>query len=89
MVPESALMSSKGQRMLYLVGTGDKAERVSAVVGAQLQGMREIVSIQAEGSDAVRPLTADDRVIVRGLQRVRSGEPVVPESEQPAGNAQP
>ncbi|MBL8817495.1 MAG: efflux RND transporter periplasmic adaptor subunit [Planctomyces sp.] len=89
MVPESALMSSKGQRMLYLVGAGDKAERVFAVVGAQLQGMREIVSIQAEGSEAVRQLTADDRVIVRGLQRVRTGEPVVPETEQPAGDAQP
>ncbi len=73
MVPESALGSDQGSRFLFVVSGEKKAVRLSANVGLQDGDMREIVAVKASGDSAWRPLSADEQVIVRGIQRVRSG----------------
>ena len=47
--------------------------RLSAEVGLLDGDLREIVAVKAAGESASRPLNADEQVIVRGIQRVRSG----------------
>ena len=73
MVPESALGSDQGSRYLFIVNAENKAMRLSAEVGLLDGNLREIVAVKAAGESASRPLNADEQVIVRGIQRVRSG----------------
>ena len=73
LVPESALGSDQGTRYLFLVGANNQAIRWNVQAGLQLGEKREIQTIARPGSRDTRALTAEDRVIVRGLQRVRSG----------------
>lgn len=76
MIPESALGSDQGTRFLFVVGDDKKAVRLNAQVGLQQGELREILSVQVPGIKETRPLQSSDRVIVRGLQRVRSGAEV-------------
>ena len=73
MVPEAALGSDQGSRYLFVVNSEKKAVRMSAEVGLLDGDLREIVSVKAAGESASRPLNTDEQVIVRGIQRVRSG----------------
>ncbi len=80
MIPESALGSDQGTRYLFVVGDDKKALRMNAQVGLQQGELREILSVQLPGNKETRSLQSSDRVIVRGLQRVRSGaEVAIPE----------
>jgi len=76
MVPESALGSDQGTRYLFVVGEDNKATRLNVQAGLQQGDLREILSVQIPGKTESRSLQTTDRVIVRGLQRVRSGAEV-------------
>ena len=76
MVPESALGSDQGTRYLFVVSDGNKAARLNIQAGLQQDDLREILSVQIPGTSERRSLQTSDRVIVRGLQRVRSGAEV-------------
>lgn len=78
LVPDSAFGSDQGIRHLYLVGADNKAVRYDAATGAQEGDLRVVESVDAPGEGKPRPLTAGDRVIVSGIQRVRPGMPVDP-----------
>jgi RND family efflux transporter MFP subunit len=73
LVPESALGSDQGNRFLMLVDANNKVQRWNVRVGLQQGELREIRDAFLPGDAQVRSLTPADRVIVRGLQRVRSG----------------
>jgi RND family efflux transporter MFP subunit len=73
LVPEAALGSDQGSRFLFVVNKDKKAVRLSAEVGLLDGDMREVVSVRASGGTESRLLAADEQVIVRGIQRVRSG----------------
>ncbi len=73
MVPEAALGSDQGSRFLFVVNKDKKAVRLNAEVGLLDGDMREIVSVKASGESESRPLQADEQIVVRGIQRVRSG----------------
>jgi len=64
--------SNQDRKILWLVGPDDVATAREVVVG---QKLGRWAAVQA--TDATRPLTAADRVVVRGLQRCREGKPVV------------
>jgi RND family efflux transporter MFP subunit len=69
LVPEEALGSDQGQRYVYVVDDANKAAyRRVRIEGRAVKGRR----IVTEG------LTANDRVIISGLQRVRPGQEVKP-----------
>ncbi len=80
MVPESALGSEQGSRFLFVVNSENKAVRLNAEVGLQDGELREILHVQAAGEEDHRSLKADENVIVRGIQRVRSGAEVAPQT---------
>lgn len=73
LVPESALGSDQGTRYLFVVGEDGRAVRLNVEPGLQRAEQREIRAVWAPGKTERRALTSTDRVIVRGLQRVRSG----------------
>jgi RND family efflux transporter MFP subunit len=72
-VPEIAIGSNQDRKILWIVGPDDVATAREVAVG---QKLGRWIAVQA--TDATRPLTAADRVVVRGLQRCREGKPVVP-----------
>lgn len=76
LVPESALASEQGQRYVYIVDEQQTARRLDIEPGLQLNGLREISRAWTPGSSDNRGLLLTDRVIVKGLQRVRNGAAV-------------
>jgi multidrug efflux system membrane fusion protein len=78
-VPESALGLDQGNRYLYLVDDKNTAVRLDVEQGSLENGRREIVGVKGSGDANFRPLRPDERVIVKGLQRVRPGMTVDPQ----------
>lgn len=76
LVPESALASEQGQRYLFVVDESKAAVRLNIEAGLQVGNQREIRRAWIPGRPENRGLQVTDRVIVRGLQRVRAGAEV-------------
>lgn len=74
LIPERALATDQSVRFVYVVTDEKKAERRNVELGGQRGEWRIVKS----------GLLAGDRVIVKGLQRVRSGQQVEAESESSA-----
>jgi RND family efflux transporter MFP subunit len=80
LVSEAALGTDQGQKFVYVVGSNDKVEYRRVKVGSLHDGLRVVES----------GLSAGDRVVVSGLQRVRPGVTVRPEvREMPANGPGP
>lgn len=69
LVPETAVITDQGQKVVYLVTADNKVEARVVKLGPTARGLRVV----AEG------LKPDDRVVIRGMQRVRPGVPVEPQ----------
>ncbi len=77
MIPEEALGTDQGRKFLYVVDDKNIAQYRPVTVGSAYgDGLRVVT----EG------LTAGERVVVNGLQRVKPGAPVTP-TPQPAKGA--
>jgi RND family efflux transporter MFP subunit len=73
-IPEEALGTDQGRKFLYVIDDQNIAQYRSVTVGSAFgEGLRVVT----EG------LTAGERVVVNGLQRVKPGAPVTP-TPQPA-----
>jgi RND family efflux transporter MFP subunit len=72
LVPEQALATDQSIKFVYVVGSDGMAERRSVELGEQRGEMRIVIS----------GLTAGERVIVKGLQRVKPGQKVEAELAQ-------
>jgi multidrug efflux system membrane fusion protein len=72
-VPEVAVGSNQDRKILWVVGPDDVVSAREVTVGQKLGSWIAVVA-----SDASRPLTTADRIVVRGLQRCREGKPVSP-----------
>lgn len=68
LVTDRAIESDQGQKVVYVVGDKDVAEKRIVKLGRLHDGLREIES-------GVKP---GERIVVDGLQRVRPGAPVAP-----------
>lgn len=73
LVPERALATDQNIRFVYVVGEDGTAERRNVELGEQRGDLRVVKS----------GLAAGDRVIVKGLQRVRPGQKVEWDAEAP------
>jgi multidrug efflux system membrane fusion protein len=69
LVSERAVGTDQNKKYVMVVGANDKAEYREVMLGASVQGLRIITS----------GLTAGERIVVNGLQRVRPGATVKPE----------
>lgn len=65
-VPEEALISRQQQHFLFVVGEGGTVEQREVELGLRRRGVAEVLVGLAEG----------ERVITRGIQRVRPGQKV-------------
>jgi RND family efflux transporter MFP subunit len=77
LIPERALATDQDIRFVFVVGADGTAERRNVTLGPARGDMR----IVTDG------LAAGDRVIVKGLQRVRPGQKVEAEPESTAATA--
>jgi RND family efflux transporter MFP subunit len=74
LVPERALGSDQGQKFLYVVSDSDEATQRQVKVGSLHDGLRVVT----------QGLEPGEKIIVSGLQRVRSGMRVDPKMTEPA-----
>jgi hypothetical protein len=72
-VPEAAVGSNQDRKILWVVGADDVVSAREVTIGPKLGAWIAVVA-----TDAARPLTTADRIVVRGLQRCREGKPVKP-----------
>lgn len=84
LVPDAAILTEQSQKLVYIVTAENKVEARPVELGPRARGLRVIAS----------GLKPDDRVIIRGLQRVRPGVTVTPldgaiTPEQAPGTPQP
>lgn len=77
LVPELAIGTDQGGRFVYVVGKDDLVEQRRIKIGAQVDGERVVET----------GLTAEERIVVNGLQRARAGVKVSPR-EAPAKSAE-
>jgi multidrug efflux system membrane fusion protein len=74
LVNPRAIGTDQSQKFVYVVGEDSTAQRRTIDIGPLLDGLRIVRS----------GLKPGDRIIVNGLQRVRPGSPVTPETEKSA-----
>jgi RND family efflux transporter MFP subunit len=79
LVPEAALGTDQGRKYLYVVNENDEVTQRDVEVGSLHDGFRVILK-DKDGNDGVRP---DERIVIDGLQRVKSGIKVQPELKTP------
>ncbi len=72
LIPEQALGTDQGQKFVYVVDDQNRAQYRRLEVGKLERGERVVLG----------GITASDRVIVSGLQRVRPGEIVAPRADE-------
>jgi multidrug efflux system membrane fusion protein len=81
LVNERAVGTDQDKKFVLVVGPGDKAEYREVTLGAPVDGLRVVRS----------GLRSGERIVVNGLQRVRPGAVVQPETVEmtarPAGAA--
>jgi RND family efflux transporter MFP subunit len=74
LLPDEAIGTDQARRFVYVLGEGNVATSREVTLGPIIDGLRVVRT----------GLSATDRVIVNGLQRVRVGQPVSPMPPQPA-----
>lgn len=76
LVPDAAILTDQSERLVYVVGAGEVVERRTIELGPIIDGMRSIKA----------GLDGSERVVIRGLQRVRPGSVVTPTLESIEGD---
>lgn len=69
LIPDAAVVTEQSKKYVYVVGADNKVIAKPVELGPLSKGLRLVNS----------GLTPQDRVIIRGVQRVQPGEPVDPE----------
>jgi RND family efflux transporter MFP subunit len=73
LIPEQALVTSQGRKIVYIVNANNDVREQAVEVGAP-QGVYRVVT---------RGIGARDRIVVTGQQRIRSGMKVRPAAAEP------
>jgi RND family efflux transporter MFP subunit len=68
LLPDEAIGTDQARRFVYVLGDGNVATPREVKLGPIIDGLRVVRS----------GLSASDKVVVNGLQRVRAGQPVSP-----------
>lgn len=75
LVPEKALGTNQGRKYLFVVNAQNKVEQRDVEVGSQHGEYRVIENDKMKPEQRIKP---DDRLVVEGLLRVRTGSEVAP-----------
>lgn len=73
LAPEEALVTEAGEVFLFVIGPDSKAQKRSVTLGGRRAGEAEVIDGLAPG----------EKVVVRGVQKVRDGAPVRVLGEEP------
>ncbi len=76
LIPEAAIVTDQATKLVMVVGADDVVEARPIALGPLIDGLRVV----REG------LTADERIVVVGVQRARPGQKVTPETAAPAAS---
>lgn len=76
LLPDDAIIADQSNKIAFVVRADDTAEVRRVTLGPIIDGLRVIRS----------GIAADDRVVVSGIQRVRNGSKVTPETTTVAAN---
>jgi len=79
LLPDEAILADQAGRIVYVVDAEGNVQPRAVQIGQMEQGLRVV----REG------LTAEDRVVVSGLMRIRPGAPVTPQEVDLSGRLQP
>jgi membrane fusion protein (multidrug efflux system) len=80
LIRERALTEIQGKNFVWVVGASNKAAQRSVEVASNRIGSDVVI---------LKGLQAGERVVVEGVQKLREGAPVQPETVPKAGTAQP
>jgi multidrug efflux pump subunit AcrA (membrane-fusion protein) len=69
LIPDAAVVTDQGRKVVYVIGSDNKAEARTVSLGPLVRGLRLVES----------GITAADRLVIRGAQRVQAGMTVEPE----------
>lgn len=69
LIPDDAVVSDQADKTVYVVNAENRVEVRKVALGFMSEGLRVV-------EDGLKP---DDRIIIRGLQRVMPGQPVDPQ----------
>lgn len=69
LIPDAAVVTDQGRKVVYVIGVDNKAEARTVNLGPLVRGLRLVES----------GLTAADRIVIRGAQRVQADMTVEPE----------
>ena len=72
-VPEAAVGSNQDRKILWVVGADNLVSAREVRLGQKVGSWITVVA-----TDATQPLSINDQIVVRGLQRCREGKPVAP-----------
>jgi RND family efflux transporter MFP subunit len=72
LIPDGAVVTDQGRKIVYVIGADNKAVARTLGLGPQVRGLRMVES----------GITANDRIVIRGAQRVQDGMTVEPEDGQ-------
>lgn len=72
-VPEAAVGSNQDRKILWVVGADNLVSAREVTLGQKLGSW-----IAVAATDRTQPITTNDTIVVRGLQRCREGKPVAP-----------
>jgi len=72
-VPEAAIGSIQDRKIVWIVGADNLVSASEVTLGQKLGSWIAVLA-----ADSSRPISAADRIVVRGLQRCREGKPVSP-----------
>ncbi len=83
LVPEVAIGTDQGLKYVYVVNDNDEVESRRVELGLPQENLRVVRPVAGEAKSGVKET---DRVIVKGLQRVREKAKVAPKTEAPPTN---
>jgi RND family efflux transporter MFP subunit len=81
LIPDEALMTDQGRKVVYALDAQDRVEYCKVKVGQAVGGFRVILPPDRDKDGKTKKdegLTEQDRVLLTGLQRVQPGARVVP-----------
>jgi RND family efflux transporter MFP subunit len=79
LIPDEAVSTDQSRKIVYVVGANNVVQAREVKLGRVFDGLRAI-------TDGLKP---DDTVVISGLQRLRIGAPVTPETKPIESGAKP
>ena len=79
LIPDEAILADQSKKFVYVLGENNLAKRKVVELGRRIEGLRSVL----------KGLEPSDKIIISGVQRVRTEAPVTPKQGEIIANAEP